>query len=193
MYGAFTPVESELAKGHGEPYRSFSVGMMTYGVGGAGGWGSLCGALNGGAALIGLFAESEDDMKLLIGGLFLWYEQTELPVYIPKKPILDIEIPRSVSDSVLCHVSATRWCEVSGYKTFSKPQNPRCKRLTAGTAKKAVEVLNSYSGGRFKAAHKLSEGVGKCRSCHAKASQMQNTRGKLSCGSCHLSLAGEHP
>ena len=193
MYGAFAPVMSQLAEKHGEPYRSFPAGMMRYGVGGVGGSGSLCGALNGGAALIGLFAKSEDDMKLLIGELFLWYEQTKLPVHLPKKPILDIEVPRSVSNSVLCHVSVTRWCKVSGHKTFSKPQEERCKRLTADTAKKTVEVLNGYSEGRFKPTHKLTEDVRKCLSCHSKASEMQNTRGKLSCASCHFSLAGEHP
>jgi len=193
MYGVFAPVMSRLAEEHGDPYRSFPVGMMRYGVGGAGGSGSLCGALNGGAALIGLFAKSEDDMKGLIRGLFLWYEQAELPAYVPEKPILDVEVPRSVSGSVLCHVSLTRWCETSGSKAFSKPREERCKRLAADTAKKTVEILNAYFTGESLSVAELSEDVRRCRSCHAKGSEISNSSGYMNCGSCHSSLAKDHP
>ena len=70
MYGVFASVMQQLGDKLGEPYRSFPVDMMAYGVGGAGGWGSLCGALNGSAALIGLFVQDETQMKQLIGKLF---------------------------------------------------------------------------------------------------------------------------
>jgi len=193
MYGVFAPVISQLGEKHGEPYKSFPVDMMRYGVGGAGGFGSLCGSLNGAAALIGLFTETEEQMKQIIGELFLWYEQSDLPVYVPQKPILDIETPKSVSNSVLCHVSATTWCKVSGHKAFSKPQKERCKRLTADTAKKTVEILNSYLRGRFAPAYGLNENVKKCKSCHTKGSEKSNSRGKMSCSSCHFSLASDHP
>ena len=193
MYGVFAPVVLQLAEKHGEPYKSFPVDMMMYGVGGTGGSGSLCGAINGSAALIGLFAKTEDEIKQLVGQLFLWYEQTELPAYAPKKPVLDIEMPKSVSNSVLCHVSVTRWCKVSGYKTFSKPQKERCKRLSADTSKKTVEILNAHFAGEFSTAAELSEEVKKCKSCHTKGSEMSNSRGKTNCGSCHFSLAKAHP
>jgi hypothetical protein len=193
MYGVFAPVVEQLAEKRGEPYRSFPVAMMRYGVGGVGGSGSLCGALNGAAALIGLFAKSEKETKQLIGGLFLWYEQAELPAYVPEKPILDIEVPMSVSNSVLCHVSVTRWCETSGYKTFSNPQMERCKRLTADTAKKTVEVLNTYFAGKPLFFSGLSEAVKRCKSCHTKGSDISDSKGNMNCGSCHFSLASEHP
>jgi len=193
MYGVFAPVVLQLAEKRGEPYKSFPVDMMRYGVGGTGGSGSLCGALNGSAALIGLFAKTEDEIKQLVGQLFLWYEQTELPAYAPKKPVLDIEMPKSVSNSVLCHVSVTRWCKVSGYKTFSKPQKERCKRLSADTSKKTVEILNAHFAGEFSTAAELNEEVKKCKSCHTKGSEMSNSRGKTNCGSCHFSLAKAHP
>ncbi len=77
MYGVFAPVISQLAEKHGEPYKSFPVDMMRYGVGGTAGSGSLCGSLNGAAALIGLFTETEEQMKQIVGELFLWYEQTK--------------------------------------------------------------------------------------------------------------------
>ena len=193
MYGAFVPVVSQLAEKHGEPYGSFPVGMMRYGAGGTAGFGSLCGALNGSAALIGLFVRKEEDMKLLIDELFLWYEQTELPVYAPDKPALDAKIPTSVTNSILCHISVTKWCKISGNKTFSKQQKERCARLTANTAAKTVELLNAHFAGEFSAAHEFDDGVKTCRSCHTKGSERSDSRGKMHCGSCHSSLAADHP
>ena len=193
MYGAFAGAMSQLAEKHGEPYRSFPAGMTKYGAGGAAGAGSLCGALNGSASLIGLFVKREEDMKLLVNELFLWYEQAELPGYVPEEPVVDAEIPKSVSNSVLCHVSVTRWCKRSGHKSFSDLRKERCSRLTADTAAKTVELLNAHFAGDFAAAHKLDDEVKTCRSCHTKGSDKSNSRGKMRCGSCHFSLATEHP
>ncbi|MBW7989358.1 MAG: C_GCAxxG_C_C family protein [Planctomycetes bacterium] len=192
MYAAFAPAISQLADKYGEPYRSFPVEMMRYGAGGVAGWGSLCGAVNGSAALMSLFVKKEDELKQLVDELFLWYQQTELPQYVPQKPALKIEIAKSVSNSVLCHVSVTRWCKVSGHKTFTKPQKERCKRLSAETAKKTVEILNAHFASRFSAARKHNEKTQQCRSCHTKGSELQNTRGKMSCTSCHSSIADDH-
>ena len=193
MYGAFVPAISQLAERYGEPYRSFPVEMMRYGVGGTAGSGSLCGALNGSAALIGLFVRKEEDMKLLIDELFLWYEQTELPVYVPDRPALDVKIPTSVSNSILCHISVTKWCKISGCKTFSKKQKERCARLSADAAGKTVELLNAHFAGEFSAAHEFDDEVKTCRSCHTKGSERSDSRGKMHCGSCHSSLAVDHP
>jgi len=192
MYGVFESVVSQLAKEHGEPYRSFPVDMMRYGFGGTADWGSLCGALNGSAALIGLFTKKDEDLKTLVDEIFLWYEQTELPVYIPEKPAYDMKIPKSISVSVLCHASVTRWCKVSGHKTFSKPQKERCKRLTADTARKTVEVLNAQFVGRTSTTRQFNKKTKQCRSCHTKGSKLQNSRGKMSCTSCHSNLLGKH-
>ncbi len=193
MYGAFAPVVLQLAEKHGEPYNSFPLGMMRYGAGGGAGSASLCGALNGSAALIGLFVKDEDKMKALIDELFLWYEQADLPDYIPNKPVLNAEIPKSVSKSVLCHVSVTRWCKRSGHKSFSDQRKERCARLTADTAAKTVELLNAHFAGGFAAAHKLDDDVKACKSCHTKGSEKSDSRGKMHCGGCHFSLAVKHP
>ncbi|MHC4566321.1 MAG: C-GCAxxG-C-C family protein [Planctomycetota bacterium] len=193
MYGVFAPVVSQLAERRGEPYSSFPVGMMRYGAGGTIGSGALCGALNGSAALIGLFAKNEDEVKLLVGEVFLWYEQTALPVYEPAGPVLDMQMQRSVSTSILCHVSVTRWCRTAGFKTFSKQQKERCARLSADTAKKTVEILNARFAGRFSPAHKFEQDVKTCKACHTKGSEKSDSRGKMRCVTCHFSLAAEHP
>jgi hypothetical protein len=192
MYGVFTSVTTQLADKYGEPYRSFPVNMMIYGAGGVGGWGSLCGAANGSAALFGLFVEEEDDIKELVSELFLWYQQTELPQYVPEEPDLDIEIPRTVSNSVLCHTSCTRWCKVSGYKAYTKEQKERCKRLAADTARKTVEILNAHFASSFAAVTKHDNNSSSCMSCHTKGSELQNTRGKMDCNSCHTCLPDTH-
>ncbi len=193
MYGVFSAIITQLGEKHGEPYRSFPLGMMHYGGGGAGGWGSLCGALNGSAALIGLFVEKEEDMKKLVAEMFRWYEQTLLPSYTPIKPDLDVEIPKTISDSVLCHVSATFWCKASGNKASSKPRKERCRRLTADVARRTVEVLNSYHRDRFAPVHQASEEVEECQSCHTKTGEKENSKGNMSCGSCHFSHREVHP
>jgi len=192
MYAAFAPAISQLGDKYGQPYSSFPVDMMIYGAGGVAGWGSLCGAINGSAALISLFVKKEEEQQQLVDELFLWYQQTELPQYAPQKPDLNIEMAKSVSDSVLCHVSCTRWCKVSGHKTFTKPQKERCKRLTADTAKKTAEILNAHFASRFTAALQHDGKTRQCMPCHTKGSKLQNTRGKMECDSCHSSLPDEH-
>jgi hypothetical protein len=193
MYGVFSSVMSQLAEKYGEPYRSFPVDMMIYGASGVGGWGSLCGAANGSSALFGLFVEKEDDIKKLVNEMFLWYQQTELPQYVPQKPGLDVRITKSVSNSVLCHASVSRWCRVTGNKAFSKAQKERCRRVTADTARKTVEVLNAHFASRFTPDLQHDDITKSCMSCHTtKGGKVQDGRGKMGCDSCHTFLPGHH-
>lgn len=193
MYGVFASVVIQMSEKRGEPYKSFPLDMMRYGAGGAGGSGSLCGALNGAAALMGLFAGTGERLNQGISELFLWYEQTELPVYHPRKPSLDIVVPTSVSNSVLCHASVSRWCEASGFEASGSQRKERCRRLTADTARKTVEILNAVLTGHYQAVAELSEDVKTCMACHTKGSELSNTRGTMYCSSCHFSLAKDHP
>ena len=193
MYGVFKSIVWQLAEQRGEPYKSFPFDMMKYGAGGVAGWGSLCGGLNGGAAVIGLFARTREQAQLLTHELFRWYEITALPTYVPKETKLKMEMPKSVSSSVLCHVSVSSWCKVSGHRAFSKEHNERCARLTADTAKKTVEILNSSLQGQFAAAHSLSAETKWCNSCHARGGELENSLGEMSCSACHFSGGQKHP
>ena len=118
---------------------------------------------------------------------------TELPVYIPKKPTYNIDIPKSISASVLCHVSVTKWCKISGHKAFSDPQKERCKRLAADTAGKTVELLNAHFVGRTSATPQVNEETKQCRLCHTRDSGPQNFSGKMICTSCHSVNLDKHP
>lgn len=132
-------------------------GLMQYGFGGAVGWGSLCGSLNGSLAVIQMVVGEKKAWVKLGRALMRIYETTPLPTrksneyavrgefLIPKSKMKSSKwLPSSVSHSVLCHVSVGTWCEVSGYASGSKERSERCARLTGDVAAFAVMLLNEY-------------------------------------------------
>ena len=193
MYGVFQSIIGQLAERYGEPYRSFPCGMMTYGAGGIASSGSLCGALNGAAAAIGLFVAARQQQASLAGQVFLWYEQTELPVYVPVRPKLDIKIPASVAHSVLCHPSVGAWSKASGYPVAGKEHMERCGRLTADVARRTVIVLNEGLSGRVARPAAVDPQVSQCNACHGRAGERKDALVQMTCGSCHSSLSDKHP
>lgn len=189
MYGVFTSVVGELGRAIGEPFASFPFQMMRYGEGGTGGLGSLCGALNGAAAVIGLFEPNKERREQLIGELCSWYETTELPIYRPATPDA-AKVPKSVAGSVLCHMSVSRWCKISGCEVTAKERKERCSRLSADAAVKTVELLNRnlLPSPTFLGA---SAETKSCLSCHGKQ-DLADAQGKMDCKACHQ-FAKKHP
>lgn len=193
MYGVFKSIVGQLAERYGEPYRSFPCGMMTYGAGGVASFGSLCGALNGAAAAIALFARGKEQQATLTNQVFLWYEQTELPIYVPVRPKLTLEMPKSLARSILCHPSVGAWCKVSGYPVGGKEHMERCARLTADTARQTVLVLNEGLSGGLSRPRIGDEQVEGCNACHDRNGDRRDTLARMTCGSCHTSLSDKHP
>jgi hypothetical protein len=193
MYGVFKGIVWQLAERYGEPYRSFPCSMMTYGAGGVASWGSLCGALNGAAAVIALFASAREQQVSLTSQVFLWYEQAELPVYVPVRPRLDMPMPGSVARSVLCHPSVALWSKASGYPVAGKEHMERCARLTADTARRTVIVLNESVSGQAARSVIADPQVGRCNACHGRDGEQKDVLGRMACGSCHTSLSDRHP
>jgi len=188
-YGAFEGIIGQLKEEVGYPYILIPTEMMIFGEGGVAGISSLCGALNGASAAIFLVTGAVERKKReeafeMIRELFNWYEQEALPNYRPKNP--KYEIKGSVSKSPLCHVSVTKWCKVTGFKSFSKERDERCGWVTASAAKYAVELLNKKAASAFKAAHLLSSEVKSCRSCHDKGGELENSRTMMDCSGCHF-------
>ncbi len=190
MYGVFGSVITGLAGKQGEPFRSFPLQMMRYGRGGVGGFGSLCGALNGGSAAIGLLEPMKQRQVQLITELLTWYETTALPAYVPKESENPPPVARSVSRSVLCHLSVHRWCEASDNEVESEQMKERCRRLTADVAAKTVELLNASFRDRSGFAG-LAADVKSCVSCHGKDNQADSF-GTMRCNACHQ-LPKDHP
>lgn len=185
MYAAFYSIVSQLAERYGEPYSSFPFHMMKYGHGGVGGFGTICGALNGAAAAIGLLVSEKRNQDVLMAELFRWYETNQLPQFTPEQPALDYNPPASEAHSVLCHASTTNWGKVSGEKIESNQRKERCRRLTADVAARTASMLNEYSGNTFIAAGHGSETAETCMVCHGDKGKLGNTSGKMSCTTCH--------
>ncbi len=192
-----TREEVEAALSEGKHLHS----MMQYGAGGALGWASLCGALNGSAAAIQMVSEN---WKKIGDMLFRWYETALFPSdksneyaskheFFVKKYKSDKVLPQSVSHSILCHVSVSNWCEVSGYASGSPERSERCARLTGDVAAKAVELLNADLRGELElvGTFTYSQTTASCRTCHFKGTNYemgQFTRGKMQCETCHTDM-----
>jgi hypothetical protein len=197
-YGVFESIAIQLQKEIGFPYTVLPLTLFVVGQGGVADVASVCGALNGAAHAIflvtgGMDKKPREASYAIIQDLFLWYEQTALPDYRPKNP--KYEIVKSVSRSNLCHVSVSKWCKASKFKSFSKERSERCAWITAAVAKHSVEVLNAYADGAFKKAYPLSAEAESCRSCHDEGSKLENTRAVTDCGGCHFTptMKQTHP
>jgi hypothetical protein len=188
-YGVLESIVGQLRKDIGFPYTMMPTTLFVVGQGGTADTASLCGSLSGAANAIFLVTGGLDPKKrelpyTIIQEVFQWYEQTELPDYRPKKP--KFEIVKSVSRSNLCHVSVSKWCKTSKFKSFSKERSERCAWITASVAKYTVEMLNKHAAGDFRTVHPLPQEAQSCRSCHDKGGVVENARGITDCGGCHF-------
>ncbi|MCL2119686.1 MAG: C-GCAxxG-C-C family protein [Planctomycetaceae bacterium] len=163
---------------------TFPFHMMRYGSGGVGGIGSTCGAFNGGAAVIGLFVKDAASRSAMIQELCTYYEQMELPIYKPK----DDEFPRMetvVPESVLCHISSTRWRIAADTKMFSPKREERCRRLTADIVAKTAELLNRYYADKTCTFAPLTQPTTTCFDCHGSQGTQADAISKMDCATCH--------
>ena len=190
MYGVFSSVVEQLAEKIGEPFTSFPTQMMKYGHGGVNGSGTICGSLNGAAALIGLLASGKAIQDSLMSELFHIYECSPLPVFKPAIPAMDYTPPTSIAQSPLCHASNSRWGKETGLRVDSKERKERCRRLTADIAARTVTVLNYYHENAFVANAHDNETERNCMSCHGTQGKLANTSGSMDCKSCHTESLG---
>ena len=192
MYGVFASIVNQLADEVGGPYRTFPCDMMVYGEGGVADWGTLCGTLNGGAAVISLLVRKPAERRALIDELFQWYQSTKLPAFVPAKTSFSGTLPAVEPGSVLCHPSATGWVKHAKVSYYGPERKERCHRLSADTARKTAELLNrSFNGIAGKPFHP-GETTSGCLSCHGKDGVQADVRAK-SCVGCHFPSVTKHP
>ncbi len=192
MYGTMKSVISQLAEKIGEPYASFPVHMFKYGHGGIGGYGSVCGTLNGAAALAGLLIAEKSVQDRMITDLFQWYEKEPFPAYKPARAVPGFEPAASVSGSVLCHASNTNWCNTTGFKAASAERKERCRRLTADVAMKITASLNDVMSNAYITGSHANESASTCLTCHGDDGKLKNVSVKMNCNSCHSESIGHH-
>ncbi len=181
-YGVFEAIVGQLADKYGKPYNTFPMGMVSFGSGGIGGWGSVCGCVNGAAMAIAMFYTGAD-RSALTSEVLAWYERTKLPIYKPKHPIVsDQKIATSVADSILCHASLANWLKRGGTNAV---RGERCGRLTADVAAKTAELLNAQLKGKFVPVMPINKTAADCLTCHGSGGDPGNVLGKMTCTSCH--------
>ncbi|MDW7675111.1 MAG: C-GCAxxG-C-C family protein [Bacillota bacterium] len=183
MGGAIVGTLGYLQEEAGAPFTSIPIEMFKYGAGGAVGWGTLCGALNGAGAFLNLLSK---DYSKIYNELIGWYCGFPFP---SDKHESYCKFPgqiTTVSNSPLCHNSVTIWCTEAGVRFDSQEKYDRCAKLTGDVAAKAIELLNAEIEGKFIAAYKPTEEHAACMSCHTgPKSPIGNVQGKMDCLDCH--------
>lgn len=147
-------VFSQLREKVGEPYKSFPIDAFIFLEGGIAGWGTICGT-NAGAnivtnLIIGPRTSGSEDGMLMGSELMQWYSDTSMPTFTPKDPKVKAEIPKTVANSPLCHISVGKWMQAANKELGSPERKDRCARLTASMAYHLVELLNEWKDGKYK-------------------------------------------
>jgi hypothetical protein len=191
MYGTFTGVVKAVADNLGAPYSQFPFEMMHYGAGGGELWGSLCGTLNGGLAALAFFVSDTTLRRQMASQMMNWYESVKQPVWQPKKPLRDVpnKLPKSKSESTMCHTSISRWVARSGFDAFGPERADRCGRLAASVAWFVANLLNeAVVKGKLKSRKEMSKDANACLACHGKGDaglNEPNILSKMDCTPCH--------
>lgn len=142
------------------------------------GWGSICGALVPCIYAINLVAEG-DEQVAMINELMAWYKDTPFPIYQPA----GMNLPTTVADSSLCHVSVTKFMQKMNIPRNSPERKERCGGLTADVAKFTVALLNDFSDQKLNTGvYQPSGPVGECMACH---NNFEWAHGKENCVLCH--------
>jgi len=147
-------VFGQLREKVGDPYKSFPIDAFVFLEGGTVGWGTICGA-NAGANIvtnniIGPRISGTDDGMLMGSEIMQWYTATSLPNYVPKQPKLKADLPKTVSNSPLCHLSVGTGTIKAKKDLASAERKDRCARLTADVTAQLVTHLNDWKDGKYK-------------------------------------------
>lgn len=147
-------VFSQLREKVGEPYKSFPIDAFIFLEGGIAGWGTICGT-NAGAnivtnLIIGPRTAGSEDGMMMGSEIMQWYADTSMPTFTPKDPKVKTEIPKTVANSPLCHISVGKWMQAANKELGSPERRDRCARLTASVAYHLVELLNDWKDGKYK-------------------------------------------
>lgn len=172
-------VFSQLREKVGEPYRSFPVDAFVFLEGGIAGWGTICGS-NAGAnivsnLIIGPRIADSDDGVLIGSEVMQWYSDAQMPVYTPKVPRFPGTIPKTKSDSPLCHISVGRWMKAAGKPLKSPERRHRCASVAASVAYRLVDLLNAWHEDKYDSTVESSSAIygvytqGNCADCHGSS------------------------
>lgn len=191
--GVFGALVQMLQAEIGDPWSYMPIEIMLFGRGGGVGWGSLCGALNGGAAVISLVVE-KDPSGPIINELWGWYTTENLPTDAANAtsypdPHYVGALPQNIAGSPLCHPSVSQWCLVADKKVSDVERKERCARIAGDCAVKTVELLNAYFASTFNPTFVDPAGNASCMSCHGPSGD-NNVMTHMECLTCHTPHTG---
>ena len=201
--------------GGSDPKRWVDVPLNLYAWcngGGAGGWGTLCGAVAGSAGVLNLMNLHNS----LASKVFEWYTQQNFPLanldayegtavfpelfpaeVTGKAPLDDALVKgHAVTDSPLCHVSVSKWLAAANVKLGDKHtdnvrglKEDRCAKVTGDTAAYAAFLINEYRANRLPAAWGKPAAMAGCWDCHDYSGPATLTKKdaqtKMDCLPCH--------
>jgi len=193
-YAAFNAMVQLLRAQLPATFPSFPSEIMIYGHGGVAGWGTICGAVNGAAALISMVCDKATSDQL-VSELCGWYTQALIPSDISNDYAVagdkytatksDEVLTQNACGSVLCHVSVSQWCIASGVDVHDPKRKERCARLTGDIAAKAAELLNDHFGSGFTAGYIPPASIATCMVCHSAEGAQKDVASKSDCEQCH--------
>jgi len=195
--GVWWPFAEALAVANPETWGTLPKNVFRYGGGGVGGWGTICGTLNGASAIIGMTVANGAHRNNLIDAIMQYYAEEALPTNAAWKshlgalvlsdtwtpPTLPLKnVPTSTAHSPLCHSSLVQWTMTTGAANGGPLQKDRCGKACFDVVLKTTELLNTYFQMAVPTAGAvpLDPSVEACRTCH-----VTYTGAKMACGSCH--------
>ena len=195
--GVWWPFAEALAVANPDTWGTLPKNVFRYGGGGVGGWGTLCGTLNGASAIIGMTVANGTHRNNLIDAIMQYYANEALPTNAAWKSHLGSlalpdawnppttpmkNVPSSTAHSPLCHSSLVQWTMTSGAANGGPLQKDRCGKASFDVVRKTTELLNTYfqMATPVAGAVALDPSVEACRTCH-----VTYTGAKMACGSCH--------
>jgi hypothetical protein len=190
--GVFGGIVQLLAEKTPDPWAGLPIEVMLFGRGGGNGWGTLCGAVNGAAAVISLVVSKADSGKL-INEVWGWAASEKFPTDAANQASIDGKyvdknyegaLPQSISGSVICHASVSQWCNIANKKVADVERKERCARLAGDLAAKTAEVLNAYFASSFTATYARNAYAAQCLTCHGP-SVKNNVMTEMNCKPCH--------
>lgn len=191
MYGTGKALVDALAKATGSPWNTFNPDLFRFGAGGVAHWGTLCGAVNAGAAVIQMVAGSS--AGALINEYFGWACDVAFPSTRVDHLSLYPNQPTTIAKSPLCHNSSGKWAYTYGYRISSPERKERCAKVSADCAYRAVELLNdwlanAFTPTKFAPDYQDETNFERCFGCHVGAtSKYDNAQGRMNCltKGCH--------
>ena len=214
-------VVGQLAANYPDSWGKIPKGLFNYGGGGVNAWASICGCTNAGSAVLAQIGAP----KNVKDNFMRWYEKTQLPTNAARIdydsgtwtpggksagvwggatgcPIPWNGLPKSKSESVLCHVSVTKWRSAADrYMLAQNPvidlQSNRCGALVYDACFYLATLINNWKSGATidGAISPAASGSGcKASSCHGQViadwaeCDGVTAQGIMNCKPCHTGL-----